>query len=174
MIIISLRAIGLLIILIGTALAALHVIEVTIFDTGYWEETLGEIATLIVSILLYKHLKNKRDKISLEQASLTDYRNEGEHGFSHSCAEINEQQLRDVVIYNNRGNSYVHRRKYDLAISDFIKATEIAPGYAKAHYNLAYTYIRKGDKKLALKEHAKLETLDEELANKLLGILKEM
>jgi tetratricopeptide (TPR) repeat protein len=84
-----------------------------------------------------------------------------------SFTDIIEQQLQDVITYNSQGNSHVHRGEYDCAISDFTRAVEADPGYPETHYNLGYTYLRKGNMDLALRELEILETLDEELTGKL-------
>jgi hypothetical protein len=44
---------------------------------------------------------------------------------------------------------------------------------AQAHYRLAKTYLKMGDKDLALEEYEILKTLDKELANELLCLIEE-
>ena len=60
--------------------------------------------------------------------------------FLFSCAapRINAE------AYNNRGVAYAAKGQYDQAISDYNKALEMNPRFAKAYYNRGLAYWRKG------------------------------
>jgi len=45
--------------------------------------------------------------------------------------------------------------------------------YAEVYYNLGETYLKLGNKDLALEQYEILKTLDEELANELLVLIEE-
>lgn len=57
----------------------------------------------------------------------------------------------DPMIRFNMGKVYYATDKIDLAVSEYKKAIEIYPGYAQAHYNLAQSYMKIGDKGSAAK-----------------------
>ncbi|MCA2896703.1 tetratricopeptide repeat-containing S1 family peptidase, partial [Microcystis sp. M039S1] len=52
--------------------------------------------------------------------------------------------------YYNRGNLYYYQQKYDLALSDYDKAIELNPNYAKAYYNRGVLYYDQKKYELAL------------------------
>ena len=52
---------------------------------------------------------------------------------------------RYAKAYNNRGIAFERKDEYDLAISDYKKATEINPNYAEAYYNRAMAHFDKKD-----------------------------
>ncbi len=51
----------------------------------------------------------------------------------------------NAETYYNRGNAYGKKGQYDKAISDYTKAIEINPSYAKAYYNRGVAYIKEGE-----------------------------
>lgn len=178
-VIIGLRTMVLIAMLVGNTFGMLGIANISTHDAVHWEAITGEIVTLAVSILLYKRLKKNHAAANIKALHSSTPPSEispsqnCEYSPSHACPYVVGKQLRDVIEYNSRGSSYIQRGEYDYAISEFTKATEIAPGHAKSHYNLGYTYLLKGDKDRALREHAMLETLDEELAKKLIAIIEE-
>jgi len=70
----------------------------------------------------------------------------------------------------------VHYHKsghYEEAVEVYKQAIEIDPDMPLARYLLAKTYLKMGDKYLALEEYEILKTLDEQSANELHGLLQE-
>ena len=67
--------------------------------------------------------------------------------FEESISPLTEaiQINPETESYLNRGNAYVSLGNYKLAISDFDRAIEINPNYAKAYFNrgLAYNILGK-------------------------------
>ncbi len=59
------------------------------------------------------------------------------------------------------------------AIAALRMATRIKPGYGQAHYALALGYLLLSDKASALKEYGILKTLDPNLADQLIRLMKE-
>ncbi|GCL45813.1 serine protease [Microcystis aeruginosa] len=55
--------------------------------------------------------------------------------------------------YFNRGNLYYNQQKYDLALSDYNKAININPNYAKAYLNRGNLYINQQKYDLALSDY---------------------
>ena len=70
------------------------------------------------------------------------------------CATM-QTGLNDAVAYNNRGIAYARKGQYDQAISDYTKALEINPRYAKAHYSRGIAYARKGQHDQAISDYTK-------------------
>ena len=70
----------------------------------------------------------------------------------------------------------VHYREaghYEDAVAVYKQAIEIHPDMPGAHYLLAKTYLKMGDKDLALDEYEIIKTLDEQSANELLSLIHE-
>ena len=59
------------------------------------------------------------------------------------------------------------------AIAALKMATQIKPGYGQAHYALALGYLLLSDKASALKEYGILKTLDPNLADQLIRLIKD-
>ncbi|MCL5023107.1 MAG: tetratricopeptide repeat protein [Nitrospirae bacterium] len=72
-----------------------------------------------------------------------------------------------AVAYNNLGVAYGNLEKYGEEITALKKAIKLRPNYSSARYNLGYTYLRKGDRKAALREYEALKKLDEGAAEAL-------
>ncbi len=70
------------------------------------------------------------------------------------CATM-QTDLNDAFAYNNRGVAYRSKGQYDQAISDFNKALEINPRYARAHYNRGNTYYQMGRYDQAISDYNK-------------------
>jgi len=66
-----------------------------------------------------------------------------------------QTELNDAVAYNNRGNAYSDKGQYDQAISDYTKALEINPRYARPYYNRGSAYARKGQYDQAISDYTK-------------------
>ncbi|MBW1915530.1 MAG: tetratricopeptide repeat protein [Deltaproteobacteria bacterium] len=74
--------------------------------------------------------------------------------FVTGCEEVQKQTL-DADFYINQGNAYVGKGQYDQAISDFNKAIQINPRFAKAYYNRGVAYKRKGQYDQAISDYNK-------------------
>jgi arylsulfatase A-like enzyme/Flp pilus assembly protein TadD len=55
-----------------------------------------------------------------------------------------------IAAFNGLGIIYFEMKDLTEAESNFMKALAINPGYGNSRYNLALTYLEKGDKKMAL------------------------
>ena len=71
------------------------------------------------------------------------------------------------------GFHYCESGHYEEAVEVSKQAIEIDPDITLAHYLLAKTYLKMGDKDLALEEYEILKTLDEESANELFEMLTD-
>jgi tetratricopeptide (TPR) repeat protein len=61
--------------------------------------------------------------------------------------------------------------KYEEAITAYKEAVKRQPDHSLCHFNLAKTYLKMGDRDLALEQHEILKALDKELANNLDSML---
>jgi tetratricopeptide (TPR) repeat protein len=77
----------------------------------------------------------------------------------------NEKVL--AIIYNNRGNGYVGKGQYDLAIKDYEEAIKNDPEYAKPYNNRGVAYQKKAEYDLAVKDFNAALQLDPDYANAL-------
>ena len=66
-----------------------------------------------------------------------------------------------------------HLYFYKDAIDAFKQAILIAPAYVIPHYSLGLSYLKIGDKKLALDEYKILKELDIDLANELFDFINK-
>jgi tetratricopeptide (TPR) repeat protein len=48
-----------------------------------------------------------------------------------------------AIVYNNRGNAYSSKGKYDLAPKDYDKSIELNPNYARAFNNRGVVYQKR-------------------------------
>ena len=69
------------------------------------------------------------------------------HDFSQYIDQSNDPK---PEVYRHRGFSYYYVKKYDLAINDFKKAQEIAPGKTDASFALGKIYYQYGNYKTSL------------------------
>lgn len=67
--------------------------------------------------------------------------------------DIVQKSPDSAMAHYNLGGSYYFDGQIDLAIMEFQKAIEIAPGYVDAHYNLGAVYQNKGLLKNAIEEY---------------------
>ena len=63
-----------------------------------------------------------------------------------------EKDPKYAVAYNNRGNEYLDRKDYALALKDFNRAISIKPDYAIAYHNRARLYFKKKEYDKALSD----------------------
>jgi lipoprotein NlpI len=84
------------------------------------------------------------------------YKNIIEEKYDEAIIECSRQINGEVKVthieypYNSRGNAYVAKGLFDLAIADFNKAIELKPNYYVAYNSSGRTYIHKGDLNKAL------------------------
>lgn len=64
---------------------------------------------------------------------------------SSAAIERAQSTWERAMAYNNRGIAYSESNKYDLAIADYSKVIELAPGFVYGHANRAVDLCRKGD-----------------------------
>jgi tetratricopeptide (TPR) repeat protein len=70
-----------------------------------------------------------------------------------------------AIIYNNRGNGYVAKGEYDLAIKDYEQAIKDDAQYAKAFNNRGVAYQKQDQYDLALQDFDAAIKLDPDYAN---------
>ncbi|MEZ5345086.1 MAG: tetratricopeptide repeat protein [Pyrinomonadaceae bacterium] len=69
------------------------------------------------------------------------------------------------------GNAYFADGQRDNAIMAYERCLQISPRFAKARYNLGYVYSQVGNATAARKQYEELQSLDADLAAKLLEVL---
>ena len=70
-----------------------------------------------------------------------------------------------AIIYNNRGNAYVAKGQYDLAIADYGEALKDDPQYARAFNNRGVAYQKKAEYDLAIQDFDAALKLNPNYAN---------
>ena len=70
-----------------------------------------------------------------------------------------------AIAYNNRGNAYVAKGKYNLAIADYNHALAMNPRYAKAYNNRGVAFEKQGDLDLAIANFDAAIALDNKYAH---------
>jgi len=76
-----------------------------------------------------------------------------------------------AAAYLGLGIAYTMLGRNMDAVQVCRKAIRIKPGYAQAHYALGLNYLMLGNRASALEEHRILETLDQNLATELIGLI---
>lgn len=76
-----------------------------------------------------------------------------------------------AAAYLGLGIAYTMLGRNSDAVEVCRKAIRIRPGYAQAHYALGLNHLMLDDRASALKEHGILETLDQDLATELIGLI---
>jgi Tfp pilus assembly protein PilF len=71
--------------------------------------------------------------------------------------------LQGATFATNSGKRLLNAGDLDGAIAQFRNAIKLAPSYAPAHYELAMTLSRKGEKSAAAEEYKKAADLDPKL-----------
>lgn len=66
--------------------------------------------------------------------------------------KIIEGDSRDAVAYLKRGNAYLIKQQYDLAVGDFNKAIEFNSSYAAAYLDRGWIYLKNEQYDLAIKD----------------------
>lgn len=70
------------------------------------------------------------------------------------------------------GDAFVELGRHEEATEAYKQAITLNPNESSGHFNLARTYLKMGNNSSALEEYKILETLDEELAKELNGLMK--
>lgn len=79
----------------------------------------------------------------------------------------------DAEAHSMLGDAYWNCDRYEDAILEYKQAMKLRVGDPHVRYQIALSYLKIGDKDSALKEHEILKDIDEELANELLGLIRE-
>jgi len=102
-----------------------------------------------------------------------DLCNDAEHGSSESqttgCTTLIESGLENpqtlVIAYNNRGNAYITKGKYDLAIKDYDESIKLNPNYFKTYNNRGVAYKKMGEYDRAIADFDASIRINPEYAN---------
>jgi tetratricopeptide (TPR) repeat protein len=70
-----------------------------------------------------------------------------------------------VIAYNNRGNAYIAKGKYDLAIKDYDESIKLNPNYFKTYNNRGVAYKKKGEYDRAIADFDASIKINPEYAN---------
>jgi tetratricopeptide (TPR) repeat protein len=90
-----------------------------------------------------------------------------------ACATPEPRVHSNAGAYNNRGVTYVLIGQYDQAISDYTKAIEINPEFARAYNNRGVAYYFKGEYKKAWVDVSKAQSLGGQVNPEFLKALRE-
>jgi tetratricopeptide (TPR) repeat protein len=82
----------------------------------------------------------------------------------HRRIQIFDKNGLIAAIYNNRGNAYYDLGQYPKAISDFTRAIELNPEYARAYCNRGVVYRKLGKLDQAISEYTKAIELNPKYA----------
>ena len=82
------------------------------------------------------------------------------------CATTQEIK-EDAEAYYNRGNAYEKKGQYDKAISDYSKAIEINPKYAKAYNNRGIAHAIRGQYEKTISDYNKAIEINPRYASRL-------
>ena len=83
-------------------------------------------------------------------------------------AQHQPTRSKTALAYNNRANSYHHKREYDKAIADCTRAIELNPNFAAAYYNRGVVYKRRNEAQAARRDFERAAALGLEDAKKAL------
>jgi arylsulfatase A-like enzyme/Flp pilus assembly protein TadD len=81
-------------------------------------------------------------------------RNKRERAYNLAMASFNNALKIDARLYsalNGRGSAYFFKDKIVEAIKDWKKAIAVRPKFSEPYFNIGIAYLKKGDKKSALK-----------------------
>ncbi len=74
-----------------------------------------------------------------------------------------------VEAYSNLGVTYYFQKRFKEAADTLKQTIRLAPDFAEAHFYLGAVYIARREKSAALKQYARLQSLNSDIANKLYG-----
>src|SRR3989442_1464954 len=99
----------------------------------------------------------------------------GELGRWHEAVTAVQQAIHlkpdDAEAYYNLGVAYGHLGHWRAAVAALQQAIHLKSDDAEAHLNLGVAYLILGDRDSALEEYTILKTLDQNLANDLVGFI---
>jgi len=102
------------------------------------------------------------------------YMDSGSYGKAvNVLKQVVEIDPNDACAYSMLGDAYWNCNRYDEAITAYNHSMELHVDDPHVRYQIALTYLTMGDKDSAMKEHKMLKSMDEKLADELLGIIKE-
>jgi tetratricopeptide (TPR) repeat protein len=132
-------------------------------DLGRWHKAIGAFKKAAVIKpdydLAYFGLGIVYSQLETWEKALTSFRKAVELSPDYAAA------------YLGLGIAYTMLGRNSDAVAVCRKAIRIRPGYARAHYALGLNYLMLDDRPSALKEHGILETLDQDLATELIGLI---
>ena len=79
----------------------------------------------------------------------------------------------DAYAHGMLGDAYWNCSRYEQALAAYKQAMKLHVDDPHVRYQIALAYLKMGDRNSALEEHKILKSLDEELANELLGHINE-
>jgi tetratricopeptide (TPR) repeat protein len=79
----------------------------------------------------------------------------------------------DAYAYSMLGDAYWGYGHYEEAIVAYKQAMNLHIDDPHVRYQIALAYLKMGDKDSAMEEHKILKDIDKELANELLGVIRE-
>jgi len=79
----------------------------------------------------------------------------------------------DANAHSMLGDAYWNCGRYEEAIVAYKQAMKLQVDDPHVRYQIALAYLKMGDKDSAMEEHKILKDMDEELANELLGLIRE-
>jgi superkiller protein 3 len=135
------------------------------YDLGRWQEAIVAFrdATVIKPdyAVAYFGLGTAYSRLEIWEKALASFR---------MAVEIDPNYAEG---YLGLGISYGILGFNSEAINALKMAVQIRPGYVEAHYALALGYLMLSDKAAALKEYGILKTLDPNLADQLINLIKK-
>ena len=79
----------------------------------------------------------------------------------------------DSYAHSMLGDAYWNCGRYEQAMAAYKQAMKLHIDDPHVRYQIALAYFKMGDKNSALEEHEILKSMDEELANELLGFINK-
>ena len=79
----------------------------------------------------------------------------------------------DTYAHSMLGEAYWNCSRHEEAMAAYKQAIKLQVNNPHVHYQIAQAYLKMGDKDSVLEEYEILKSLDEELANELLGLIRE-
>lgn len=131
------------------------------------------------NLTLQTQLSGEMSYLTLFVLGMTQYANKDwDQAVEHFSEALNQvdgevEALKQSVVYNFRGRSHYwsdyyrndYTNRFESAIADFTKATELDPEYATAYYNRGVVYDIQGNYEQAIADYTTAIALDPEYAN---------
>jgi tetratricopeptide (TPR) repeat protein len=77
----------------------------------------------------------------------------------------------DPATPNNMGEAYLEAGKLNEAVEAFRQAIRLKPDFGRAYYNLGKSFLALGNKDAALEQYNILQNIDQDWAEKLIGLI---